>query len=244
MMPGLTLAAAVLASAVVAVGAIAQGSVGFGVGTLSAPLLLLIDPRLVPGPLLCTAGVLITLLTAREWHGIRFRDLIWSVPGRFAGTAVAVVFLGVIPPERLALAIGIVVLLAVGVSIAGIDVPLTPQTSLGAGLLSGFFGTVSAIGGPPIALLYQRERGTVVRGTLSAFFVIGVVISLAGLGIAGRFGVEQLKLSLVLIPGALVGFFLSGRVSRFLDRGWMRPTILAVSFAAGAFVVLRDLLGR
>ena len=232
----------VLASAVVALGSIVQGAVGFGLGMLGAPLLLLIDPRLVPGPLLCAAGVLIVLLTRREWRGIRFGDLVWSIPGRIAGTAAAVIFLGVIPPDRLAVALGIMVLLAVGVSATGIEVPLSRRAFLGAGALSGFFATTTAIGGPPIALLYQRERGPVVRGTLSAFFVVGVVVSLAGLAVAGRFGAEQLRLALLLMPGALVGYALSGKLARVLDRGWMRPAILALSFAAGALVVVRQLL--
>ena len=235
--------AAVLACAIVALGAVVQGAVGFGLGMLGAPLLLLIDPRLVPGPLLLAAGVLIVLLTHREWRDIRFADLAWSVPGRIVGTAAAVVFLGVIPPDRLAVALGIMVLLAVGVSASGVEVPLSPHTFLGAGAISGFFATTTAIGGPPIALLYQRERGPVVRGTLSAFFVFGVVVSLVGLAVVGRFGVEQIRLSLILIPGALVGFALSGRLAPLLDRGWMRPAILAASAVAGAIVVVRQLLG-
>ncbi len=234
--------AAVLASTVVAVGAVFQGTVGFGVGTFAAPLLLLIDPRLVPGPLLFTAGVLITLLTRREWRGIRFRDLAWSVPGRVLGTAAAVAFLGVVPEQRLVLAIGLLVLLAVAISVAGPAVPLTPRTFLGAGALSGFFGTLTAVGGPPIALLYQREKGPVVRGTLSAFFVLGVVISLAGLVTARRFGAPQIRLALVLLPGALAGYAVSGRLARILDHRWLRPAILAASFAAGALVVLERLL--
>jgi uncharacterized membrane protein YfcA len=233
---------AILAAAVAALGAMVQGSVGFGLGMLGAPILLLIDPRFVPGPLLLTAGVLITLLTRREWRGIRFGDLAWSVPGRIVGTAAAVVFLGVVPPDRLEVAIGIMVLLAVGVSASGVEVPLRPRAFLAAGTLSGFFATTTAIGGPPIALLYQRERGAVVRGTLSAFFVFGVVISLAGLALAGRFGPAQIRLSLVLIPGALVGYAFSARLSRVLDRGWMRPAILAASGVAGAIVVVRHLL--
>ena len=238
----MTASAAVLASAVVAVGAVLQGTVGFGVGTLAAPFLLLIDPQLVPGPLLFTAGILITLLTRREWRNIRFGDLAWSVPGRIAGTAAAVAFLGVIPEERLAMWIGVMVLAAVAISWIGPAIELAPRAFLAAGMLSGFFGTITAIGGPPIALLYQREKGPVVRGTLSAFFVLGVVISLTGLVIAGRFGTGQLRLALVLLPGALVGYAISGRLARVLDRGWMRPAILAVSFAIGLMVVVRDLV--
>jgi uncharacterized membrane protein YfcA len=236
-----TLTSAVLASAAVALGALAQGSVGFGVGVLGAPLLLLIDPRLVPGPLILTAFLLIVALTWREWRGIRFRDLVWSLPGRALGTVAAVFFIRAIPAERFGAAVGVLVVIAVGLSAIGIETRLTPPSFLGAGALSGFFGTVAAIGGPPIALLYQRERGPVVRGTLSAFFVVGTAISLVGLTFAGKFGAAELRLTPVLLPGALVGYALSGRAARVLDRGWMRPAILITSLATGAWVVAKFL---
>ena len=237
----MTVTAAVLASASVALGAIAQGSVGFGVGVLGAPLLLLIDPRLVPGPLILTAFFLIGGLTWREWRGIRFRDLVWSLPGRVLGTAAAVVFIRAIPSGSFGAAIGVLVVIAVALTATGLEARLTVPSFLGAGALSGFFGTVAAVGGPPIALLYQRERGPVVRGTLSAFFVVGTMMSLVGLVFAGKFGATELKLTPVLLPGAFVGYALSGRLARILDRGWMRPAILFTSFAAGAGVVVEYL---
>ncbi len=237
----MSVTSAVLASVVVAIGSIIQGSVGFGVGVFSAPLLLLIDPRLVPGPLLLTAFFLIAALTWREWAGVRLRDLVWALPGRFAGTAVAVLFLRAMPATMLDVVIGLLVLVAVGLSAAGFAVPLSRRSFLGAGALSGFFGTVTAIGGPPIALLYQKEKGPVVRGTLSAFFVVGTVISLSGLLVAGKFGATELSLTPLLLPGALVGYLLSGRARPLLDRGWTRPAVLAVSFASGALAVLKYL---
>jgi uncharacterized membrane protein YfcA len=209
---------------------------------MGAPLLLLIDPRLVPGPLLCAALVILVLLTRREWHGIRFRDLGWSLPGRLVGTAAALAFLDLVPPERLAPALGVLILVGIALSGWGIELPLTRAAFIGAGAVSGFFSTVAAIGGPPIALLYQRERGTVVRGTLSAFFVVGVVISIAGLALAGRFGMAELRMVPVLLPGALVGYWLSGPAARVLDRGWLRPAILIFSAATGLMVVLKYLL--
>ena len=238
----MTVASAVLASGAVALGSIAQGSVGFGVGVLAAPLLLLIEPRLVPGPLLLTAFCLIVALTWREWRGIRFADLGWSLVGRVVGTVVAVLFLGSIPAGRFDAVLGVVVIVGVAVSAIGLEVRLSPPSFLGAGALSGFFGTVAAVGGPPIALLYQREKGPVVRGTLSAFFVVGTVISMAGLVVAGHFGSAELRLTPVLLPGALVGYLLSGRLARVLDRGWMRPAILAISVAAGCVVVVKHFI--
>ena len=238
----MTLASGVLASGVVAVGAISQGTVGFGVGTIAAPLLLLIDPRLVPGPLLLTAFFLILALTWREWRGIRFGYLAWSLVGRFAGTVAAALFIRGISQDRFETLLGIVVILGAVISAIGPEIRLTRAGFLGAGALSGFFGTTAAIGGPPIALLVQREKGQVVRGTLSAFFVVGTVISIAGLTWAGKFGRTELHLTPVLLPGALVGFLLSGRLTRFMDRGWLRPAILVLSLLAGCVVVLRQLL--
>ena len=236
---GVTVTSAILASGAVALGSIAQGTVGFGVGVLAAPLLLLIDPRLVPGPLLLTAFFLIVGLTWREWRGVRFADLGWSLVGRVAGTAVAVLFLGGIPASRLDAALGVVVIVAVAFSTIGLEIRLSRASFFGAGALSGFFGTVAAVGGPPMGLLYQREKGPVVRGTLSAFFVVGTVISLGGLVLAGRFGPTELRLTPVLLPGALVGYLLSGRLARIMDRGWMRPAILALSVIAGCIVVVK-----
>jgi len=50
-----------LASAAVAFGAMVQGAVGFGMALVAAPLLVLIRPELVPGPLL-VSGLALTLL--------------------------------------------------------------------------------------------------------------------------------------------------------------------------------------
>ncbi len=47
---------------IVVIGSILQGSIGFGLGPFSVPLLLLIDPVFVPGPLLLSALVLTILI--------------------------------------------------------------------------------------------------------------------------------------------------------------------------------------
>ncbi len=54
--------------------------------------------------------------------------------------------------------ISLVVLLAVAVLVTGVSIPRTPRTSLTAGVVSGITATTSAIGGPPLALLFHCER--------------------------------------------------------------------------------------
>lgn len=228
-------------SAIVATGAVLQGSIGFGLGVFSVPLLLLVAPATVPGPLLASSLVLTVLLTHRERRDVRWRDLGWALGGRMVGIGLAAYVLAVVSANRLGLASGVFVLLAVGLTASGIRLPPRPGTLTGAGLLSGFLGTAVSIGGPPMALLYQFETGPSIRGTLSAFFVVGVALSLAGLAAIGRFGLAEARLALALVPGILLGYALSRRVARVLDRGYIRPAILVLSAAASVGVVAKQL---
>ncbi|MGE4605929.1 MAG: sulfite exporter TauE/SafE family protein, partial [Myxococcota bacterium] len=52
-----------IAFAVVLIGSAVQGAAGFGLGLIAAPVLLLLDPRWVPGPLMAS-GVTFTILVA------------------------------------------------------------------------------------------------------------------------------------------------------------------------------------
>ena len=75
------------------------------------------------------------------------------------------------------------------------------------------------------------------RGTLAAYFIIGTFISLAALAWAGRFGMEEIALSAFLIPGTVVGFLLSRRAAAYLDDGYTRTAVLAVSALAAVTVI-------
>lgn len=110
------------------------------------------------------------------------------------------------------------------------------------GLLSGFMGTVSGIGGPPIALVYQQSDGPTLRGTLARFFTIGNLISIPTLIVAGRLGRAELPAIAVLVPGALAGYAVSGWLAGHLDKRTARPIILVLSAAAAVAVLVRTLI--
>ena len=230
------------AAAIVMVGATLQGSVGFGIGMLAAPLLVLIDPRLVPGPLLASALVLTLLVAFRERRAIDFGGMGWALAGRVPGTLLGAVTLTFIPPDEMALLVGALVFLAVGLIGSGLRVERTGRTLLAAGTLSGFTGTTASIGGPPIAILYQDSPGETIRGTMSSFFTVGLVISLSSLAVVGRFGAEEIHRAAFLMPGAVVGFVISRRIAPLLDRGYTRTAILAVSAIAALSAIVQALL--
>jgi uncharacterized membrane protein YfcA len=93
-----------------------------------------------------------------------------------------------------------------------------------------------------MALVYQHESGPRIRATLSAYFVVGVAISLTGLAWVGRFGLTEVALAGALLPAILIGFWVSRHTARRLDRGSLRPALLTVSAASAAAVIVKHLI--
>lgn len=230
-----------MASLVVTIGAALQGSIGFGLGVFAVPLLLLFAPAFVPGPLLAASILLTVLLAHHDRAGINWHDLSWALSGRVCGIALAAAFIAAVSPQALALWSGALVLFAVALSASGLHVPPAPRSLIAAGVMSGVLGTAVSIGGPPIALVYQRETGPRLRGTLATYFLIGVSLSLVGLRVAGRFGLAEVRLAGYLLPGVCLGFLISRRTARLLDRGYTRPAILVFSAVSSLIVIARAL---
>jgi uncharacterized membrane protein YfcA len=240
-LPSMSTGQLLLACAVLALGALAQGLVGFGQALVAAPLLLLIDTRLVPGPI-TVASISVNLLMLTQDRGqADTGGLRWSVTGLVPGTAAAAVALAVLSGQALAITAGCLILVAVGLSAVGLSARPTPRTLTGAGFFSGFMGTVAAVGGPPMALLYQRAGGPRLRATLARFFTVSSALTLVALTLAGRLGPTELGAGLVLVPGAVAGWALSRRLVVRVDRLLLRPAVLTLSAASAIALLIREL---
>ena len=90
-----------------------------------------------------------------------------------------------------------------------------------------------------MALVYQNAEPARMRATLNAYFFAGGIISVAALALAGRVGVTDFKLAGLLLPFAFAGFLLSGIGRRMMDKGRVRPVVLAVSSVSALVLLIR-----
>jgi uncharacterized membrane protein YfcA len=203
---------------------------------------MLIDPRYVPGPLIA-ASILLTMLTLwREHRHVDFGGIGPVLAGRIPGTLLGLWLLIALPPREMSFTFGTMLLLAVAMSASSLHVAPTPRTLAGAGLLSGIMSMTTSAGGPPLALVYQNRAGATLRATLSGHFLLGATISLLALRSGGRLGRGEIVLATLLVPGLLLGFFLSSQLRHRIDAGYTRTAVLLVSGTAGAVVILRELV--
>ncbi|MCD6285750.1 MAG: sulfite exporter TauE/SafE family protein [Anaerolineae bacterium] len=226
---------------IVVVGALVQGSVGMGLGLVTVPFLLQIDPVFVPGPILASGFLLSLLMVCRERQELNLFEIKWGVVGRVLGTIIASLTLSQLPQDEAAIAAGLAILLAVGLSFSGLSVEPAIGTLLGAGTVSGIMGTLASVGGPPMALLFQRQKGPQLRATMSGYLLLGGMASVLGLVFVGSFRLPEVQATLFFLPAILTGYALSGRMVSLLDGGYTRSAVLIVSAASSVVLVVRTL---
>ena len=229
--------------AIVTAAACIQGAIGFGMALIAAPILVFIEPALVPGPLVASAFVLVACVAIRDRSHVDFETVRFSMLGNAFGAVAGASVVAMLDPRGFGILFGVLVLFAVGLSTVGVHLALTRKSALAAGLVGGFMSATAAIGGPPMALVYQHAGAERFRGTLSVYFVFSTCITVSALVWAGAFGWDDLRYVAVLVPGQLLGFGLSYPMTRWLDGTSIRPFILGLSALAAVVLLVRVGLG-
>lgn len=232
----------VVAGLAVLLGAVVQGMIGLGVALVASPVIVLLDPTLMPGSMILCGAALPIMTLVTEHDDIDWRGLAWAFPWRFVGTAIGGWLVAVASPDALGLMVGVFVLTAVALSlISWRPRPSPAALSVGA-LVSGIGGTATSIGGPPMALVYQHQRPSMLRSTLALYFLVSSTVSLIALSLYGQLGWHQVRGGLLLLPFVVVGFLGSVYLRRRLDTEKVRSLVLVVSGVAAVVLIVRAVL--
>jgi uncharacterized membrane protein YfcA len=231
---------AVCAGAVL-LGSTVQGAIGVGLNMIAAPFVAIVIPEALPATLVLLAVPIAVTTILREHHALDRVALPWMILGALPGTAIGLAIVESASPTTLAVIVGSTTLGGVLLSIAAPPVRTTRATALVAGFFSNLFGTASAVGGPPVALLFQHRTGPIARATLGAFFATSGALSLIGYLAAGTMTGDQGLLALALAPIMVVGLTASRYLHAHVDSGWLRPSVLTLSAIAGTVAIVRAL---
>jgi uncharacterized membrane protein YfcA len=232
-----------VAGALVLIGACLQGVSGVGFGMFAAPILAIVDPELVPGPMLFLALIIALLSLLRERASLDSKGLGFALLGRAPASIIAAALIGLLPVRELSIVFALVIFAGVAMSLARIELPPSPAVMFGAGCISGFMGTVTSVGLPPIALMYQNAPKSTLRASLGGFLLFGSLISIVALAIAGRFGWRDVMLGTWLIAPLYLGFWISTPLARLVSPAVVRYAVLGLSALAALLLLLRQFVG-
>jgi uncharacterized membrane protein YfcA len=231
-----------LIAGVVFLAACLQASSGFGMGMLAAPVIAMVDPALLPATLILLALLVTVMVTVRERQSLDLRGTGWALVGRIPGSFLGAWLVTALSHEGLAWVVVAVVLS--GLALAGRGWAPRPVRAnlIAAGAASGIMGTATSIGGPPMALVWQGHDGPRLRGTMSAFFMVGSSISMLMLWMTGAVTAEMLLLALWMVPAAVCGYAASRFVNRFLNAARLKALALGASALGSALLIVQLVL--
>lgn len=227
---------------IVAMGAIVQAGLGMGYAVIAAPLLALIAPDLVPVPTLWMGFATSAYGAWSDRRGVIWSEVGVGLTGRVVGIALALLVLDWIGGGAMfSLVFGLMVGLAVVLSLGGWRLEFNRVSLVGMAAVSGLMATISSVGAPPLAMIYQSRPSAAARPTLAAFFAIGVAMSLAALHATGHAGWREIWLAGMMVPPMVVGTIIGRRMRGRFDNRY-RPFLLGISGAAAVILILRGLL--
>lgn len=224
-----------------AVGGMVQSAVGFGVGVVAGPFLAVLRPDLVPTGLIVCGLLLALVLLVRDHRHIDWPGLGWALLGRLPGLLLGTWVVVVSPAPLIGIILSVSILATVAVNWSRPRISLTRQNLVLGGAAAGFTGTSAGIGGPPLAMVYQREEPTRTRATLSAFFAIGGAVSLVSLNVSDAIPAGVMRESILLSPAVLVGYFAARPLVGRMGQHHMRLIILVVAGAASLLLLIRSI---
>lgn len=230
-----------LCSGVIILASILQVSIGMGFGMLASPLIALVRPDLVPGSILTMGLVVAFAGTWRERANISMNEMKLGIGGRIIGSLISVCILALIVNlSGFLVVFGLLMLIAIGLAASGIQFEFNDRNLFGLSIVSGVVGTITAVGAPPMAIIYHNRPPETVRPTLNAFFFSGSVLGLIGMGVTGWLGWNDFLAASIFLPAMFFGIFISGPF-KALPSKWMSRFLLSLSALASILLIIRGL---
>lgn len=222
-------------------GALIQGKTGLGFPYLLSPVAGLVAPHLLPATVMMLALVVNSDVAWRHWRDVPPKEVALVTVGRFFGTFAAGYLVSILALEVFQAVLGSLMLLAIGLSVAGVSARLTHRNLVLAGIGAGFVGTITTIGGVIVALLYINESSARIKGILGTTLVIGGVLAVSALALFGKAGLADAVYALAMAPPVVLGL-LAARLWRGMSADHsVRRAVMIISALASAALVAKAL---
>jgi uncharacterized protein len=219
-------------------GALIQGTLGVGFALVVVPVMAWLAPELLPVAVLLLMLPINSMVIAREHRHIDWGGIGWVSAGRFVGTFCGLWLLANASTRNLDILIGISLIATTILSLVAPPVVSGRKTLSGAGLVTGITETATGIGGPPLALAYQRATPQVLRPTVAVCMAIGQLFSLLLLALGGIISGAALLGTVALLPATVLGLLFSYWTAPKLGGPTLRYALLAFASVSGIILLL------
>ena len=225
------------------------GLVGFGMGMMLSPMLLLV---LEPQPVVLAVNTLsfvgLAMIGVRNRKEVS-RETAWPlVVAGLCGVPLGLLVLETLAPESLKILIGavIVALAVVSLSRKRLPIPKSRVSDAAFGFTGSALVTGLGVGIPIVAwhLFNQGHEARTIRVTIAVYYSTVAVFAIVLYVIFGIYTGERWLLNLMLLPATLAGFWVASRLVGRMRESMLRFAVVAVIIISGLTLLVRELVDR
>lgn len=227
-------------------GSTVLSTVGFGIGMVGIPILLLaLDPQTAVVVLNTVTTPLLVLIVWKNRHHVKFRETLPIAILGLLGALTGAYILSTTDDTILRVSI---VVLIIALTIASVfdikgKIPyprvVGPTIGYVVGLLLGALG----IGGPLLVLfiLTRDWDRFAIRASMPLYLLFIMPSATVGYIASGLFTTERLMLSAIAIGPVVVGFWLGSMIAHRLNENLFRKAAMAIIIGTSIIVLVREL---
>ncbi len=225
------------------------GLVGFGMGMMLSPMLLLV---LEPQPVVLAVNTLsfvgLAMIGAKNRREVSEESTKPLVIAGLAGAPVGLLVLENLAPDAIKILIGavIIALAVVSLSRRRLPIPKSRVSDAAFGFAGSALVTGLGVGIPIVAwhLFNQGHGARTIRVTIAVYYSTVAVFAIVLYVIFGIYTGERWLLNLMLLPATLSGFWVASRLIGRMRESMLRFAVVAVIIISGLTLLIREMVER
>jgi uncharacterized membrane protein YfcA len=215
---------------------------GMTASMIIIPFLAMISYTLIPVPIVFASLALTIMMVYKGREHIDTKNMMQISLGMLAGILLSIFILKNIKFEHMGLVFGLFILISVFISIKVKSFTLNKSINYTGGFVAGVMGSMAAVGGQVLALLFQNHELASLKVTLAFLYTLFSVVMLIMFFIFGEFSYTQFISGIYMMPGFIVGFFVAPIFSKYFNPKYSKTVILTMAILGAIILIVKSLL--
>lgn len=237
----LTISAYLLINFILILGSILQMATGVTVGMIIVPFLAMISYTLVPVPIAFASLALTIMMTYKGREHIDTKNMFQISLGMLGGILLSILIIKNIKLEHMGLIFGLFILISVFISIKVKTFTLNKGINYSGGFIAGVMGSMAAVGGQILALLFQNHPLDSLKSTLAFLYTLFSTVMLIMFYIFGEFSYSQFISGIYMMPGFIIGFFIAPIFSKYFNPKYSRTVVLFMASLGSLILIIKSI---
>lgn len=236
-----TISTFLLINSILIVGSILQMATGVTAGMIIVPFLAIISYTLIPVPVAFSSLALTTMMAYKGREYIDTQNMFQISFGMLAGILLSIFVLKNIKFEHMGIVFGSFILISVFISSKIKRFTLNKSINYTGGFISGVMGSMAAVGGQVLALLFQNHPLESLKATLAFLYSLFSVVMLSIFFMFGEFSYSQFLSGLYMMPGFIIGFLVAPIFSKHFNPKYSRIVVLFMATLGAVSLIAKSL---